>query len=155
MTTGQLVNPRCARLKAATEEKEGSESGEEGEYILVVGQRWKRECVAIPMHRTLGPGLLEAAYSRCLEYEIASRGMSVRREEPIALVYGALQLDNAYRPDLVVEGKVLVEVKSVVKLLPVHDAQVLTYLRLRGLAVGLILNFHGTRLREGIRRLVL
>jgi GxxExxY protein len=109
---------------------------------------------AIEVHRALGPGLLESAYQACLEFELRESGLLVRREEPIPLVYKSLVLPGAYRADLIVESKVLVEVKAVDRLLPIHDAQTLTYLKLRHLNVGLLLNFSCPTLREGIRRLV-
>jgi GxxExxY protein len=110
---------------------------------------------AIKVHRALGPGLLESAYARCLEYELRSRERIVEREMPISLNYEGLMIEHAYRADLVVDGCVLVEVKAIDEILPIHDAQVLTYLRFTQLTVALILNFNCATLRKGIRRLVL
>lgn len=109
---------------------------------------------AIEVHKALGPGLLESAYERCLAREIALRGLRIERQVEIALEYKGERLDCVYRMDLVVEGGVLVEIKAVEKLLPIHDAQVLTYLRLTGLRKALHLNFNTPYLRGGIRRLV-
>lgn len=109
---------------------------------------------AIAVHRELGPGLLESAYVRCLEYELRCRGHQVEREVSFPLRYGEMILDHAYRADLIVQRKVLVEVKAVDELMSVHDAQLLTYLRLTKLPVGLILNFNQPTLRQGIKRFV-
>lgn len=110
---------------------------------------------AIEVHRELGPGLLESAYGRCLQHELALRGIAFRAEAPFALVYKELHLDYGYRADLLVEDRVIVEVKAVEALTPVHDAQVLTYLRLSGRDTGLLINFNVLRLRHGLKRLVL
>jgi GxxExxY protein len=109
---------------------------------------------AIEVHKALGPGLLESAYERCLAREVALRGLRVERQVEVALEYKGERIDCAYRMDLVVEGGVLVEIKAVEKLLPIHDAQVLTYLRLTGLRKALLLNFNTPYLRGGIKRLV-
>src|SRR6187402_884474 len=87
---------------------------------------------AIKVHRTLGPGLLESSYEVCLDHELNSRGLRVARQVPVPIVYEGIRLDCGYRLDLVVDGDIVVEVKSVEKLLPLHTAQVLTYLRLSG-----------------------
>jgi len=109
---------------------------------------------AIEVHKALGPGLLESAYERCLAREVAIRGLRVERQIEVALEYKGERIDCAYRMDLVVEGSVLVEIKAVERLLPIHDAQVLTYLRLTGLRKALLLNFNTAYLRGGIKRLV-
>ncbi len=109
---------------------------------------------AMQVHRFLGPGLLESAYQACLAYELTKRGLAVEREVPLRIVYDEVSLDCGYRLDLVVEGKVVVEVKSVEKLQPIHEAQVLSYLKLSGICVGLLLNFNVRVLKDGIRRLV-
>ena len=110
---------------------------------------------AIEVHRTLGPGLLESAYEECLCYEIYLRGVPLERQKALPLVYKGLKLDCGYRMDLVVAERVVVELKCVDKILPIHEAQVLTYLKLSGLQTGLILNFHTHVLKDGIKRLVL
>jgi GxxExxY protein len=110
---------------------------------------------AIEVHKALGPGLLESAYERCLARELELRGLRVERQVEIGLEYKGERLDCVYRMDLVVEGGVLIEIKAVEKLLPIHDAQVLTYLRLTGLRKALLLNFNTPYLRGGIKRLVL
>ena len=107
------------------------------------------------MHKTLGPGLLESAYEACLAKELVLRGLRVGRQIEIKLAYKGEQLDCVYRIDLLVEGQVLLEIKSVEKFLPIHDAQVLTYLRLTGLKTALLLNFNTAYLRDGIKRLSL
>ena len=110
---------------------------------------------AIEVHRALGPGLLESAYEECLCHELALRGIVFRRQVPLPLAYKGIQLDCGYRLDLLVEDTVVVEVKAVQEVLPLHEAQLLTYLRLGGWKVGLLLNFNVPVLRRGIRRLVL
>ena len=109
---------------------------------------------AIQVHRELGPGLLEGTYSVCLTAELRSRGHSVDRNVAIAIVYREVKIDNAYRIDMVVDGRVVVELKSVDKLHPVHRAQMLTYLRLAGHPVGLLINFNEQVLRDGIKRVL-
>jgi GxxExxY protein len=107
----------------------------------------------IEVHRCLGPGLLESAYDHCLAHELGQRGLRVRRQVSIPVTYKGLSLRCGYRIDLLVEESLVVEVKAVEKILPVHGAQVITYLKLTGLAVGLLVNFQVPFLREGIRRL--
>ncbi|MBC7895898.1 MAG: GxxExxY protein [Cytophagaceae bacterium] len=109
---------------------------------------------AIQVHSTLGPGLLESAYLTCLAYEIRRRGLEVRTQVSLPIMYGELVLDQAYRIDLVVANEIFVEVKAVQAIVPVHHSQLLTYLRLGGKHVGLLINFHEARLRDGIKRIV-
>jgi GxxExxY protein len=109
---------------------------------------------AIDVHRALGPGLLESVYESCLSFDLAERGLSVARQETVALVYKGMRLDCGYRVDLLVENEVIVEVKAIEQLLPLHAAQLLSYLRLSGLHVGLLINFDVTALNRGIRRVV-
>lgn len=109
---------------------------------------------AIRVHRELGPGLLESAYEACLVYELADKGLFIEQQKPLPLLYRTLELDCAYRLDLLVDGKVIVEVKAVETLLPLHDAQLLSYLRLAKCPIGLLLNFNVPVLTKGIRRLV-
>ncbi len=108
---------------------------------------------AITVHKALGPGLLESAYETCLAYEIAECGLSVERQKPLPLVYKDVTLDCGYRLDLLVEDAVIVEVKAVDELMPIHEAQLLSYLKLSGCKVGLLLNFNSLVLKHGIRRL--
>ena len=110
---------------------------------------------AIEVHRALGPGLLESAYEECLCYELAQQGLRFERQVALPVVYKSVALECGYRMDVVVENTVLLELKTVEHLLPVHDAQLLTYLKLSGLRIGLLLNFHTAVLRDGIRRRIL
>jgi GxxExxY protein len=109
---------------------------------------------SLRVHRALGSGLLESAYEACLAYELRSRGLQVLVQVPMPVTYRGVELELGYRLDLLVEGLVVVELKTVAKLLPIHDAQLLSYLRLGGYRVGLLINFHVPRLKDGIRRLV-
>ncbi|MCP4556336.1 MAG: GxxExxY protein [bacterium] len=110
---------------------------------------------AIEVHKTLGPGLLESAYEVCLCHELQERGIAFERQVELPIVYKDVTLSCGYRADLVVADKVLLELKAVDKVLPVHQAQLLTYLRLSGKRVGLLLNFNVTMLTQGIVRRVL
>lgn len=109
---------------------------------------------AIQVHRALGPGLLESAYETCLHYELTLSGLGVERQKAVPLIYRGTRLDCGYRIDLLVEGRVIVELKSVDRLDAIHAAQLLTYLRLSGIRIGLLINFNVPILRSGIRRLV-
>jgi GxxExxY protein len=109
---------------------------------------------AIAVHRVLGPGLLESAYEACLAYEIAQRGLRVERQKPLPLQYGEVQLDCGYRLDMLVEDVVIVEVKSVDFVLPIHQAQVLSYLKLSGCRIGLLINFNVKVLKDGLSRVI-
>ncbi len=110
---------------------------------------------AIAVHRELGPGLLESAYEACLSYEMKKRGLSFEQQKPLPVVYDEVRIDCAYRLDFIVEGEVVVELKSVERLTHVHEAQLLSYLRLLGKEVGLLINFNVKWLPdEGIRRRV-
>ena len=110
---------------------------------------------AISIHRDLGPGLLESAYEECLCYEIEQSGLSFRRQSALPIVYKSVRLDCGYRMDIVVENRVIVELKTVERLLPIHEAQMLTYLKLSGIRIGLLLNFNTPVLKGGIRRMLL
>ena len=107
---------------------------------------------AIEVHRHLGPGLLESTYETCLEYELKLLGRKVERQKKLAIKYKELALDNAYRIDLVIEDRVVVELKVVSEITSVHEAQVLTYLKHSGKHVGLLINFNVALLKDGIRR---
>jgi GxxExxY protein len=110
---------------------------------------------AIDVHRAVGPGLLESAYEECMAVELRLRGLAFQRQHPLPVMYKGNRLECAYRVDLVVEQRVAVELKAVEQLQPIHEAQLLTYLRLGGWKLGLLLNFHAGLMRHGIRRLVL
>ena len=110
---------------------------------------------AIEVHRALGAGLLESAYEECLSYELGCRDLSFKRQVSLPLQYKSLTLDCAYRMDIVVDNRLILELKAVEKLLPIHDAQLLTYLRLSGLKTGLLLNFNVPLLKDGMKRMSL
>ena len=109
---------------------------------------------AIKIHRRLGPGLLESAYESCLAYELDFQGLRVVRQKAVPLVYEQVKLDCGFRADLLVENRVVIELKCKEQLHPVDQAQLLSHLRLLGLQVGLLINFHVVRLRDGIHRIV-
>lgn len=109
---------------------------------------------AIEVHRALGPGLLESAYEECLARELNLRTIPFDRQKPLPLVYKDVKLECGYRVDLLVDGRVVVELKAVESLAPIHDAIVLTYLRLSGCKIGMLINFNTAVLKDGIRRLV-
>jgi len=110
---------------------------------------------SITVHKLLGPGLLESAYEECLLYELKSCGLKTLKQFPMPLVYKEKKLDIGYRIDLLVEDKVIIEVKSVDALNPIHLAQVMTYLKLSGCRIGLLINFNVPFLKEGLRRIIL
>jgi len=109
---------------------------------------------AIEVHNGLGPGLLESAYETCLAFELRQLGFKVEQQLPLPVVYKDVKLDCGYRLDLVVEDSVILEIKAVHELAPIHDAQLLSYLRLSGKRVGLIINFHVRVLKDGLKRVV-
>jgi GxxExxY protein len=110
---------------------------------------------AIEVHRQLGPGLLESAYEECLCHELTALHLNFERQKPIPLVYKAAKLDCGYRLDLLIEGRIIVELKSVDGLGPIHEAIILTYLKLSGHKVGLLINFNVALLRDGIKRFIM
>ena len=110
---------------------------------------------AIEVHRTLGPGLLESTYEECTARELTLRGLSFERQKPLPIVYKDVKLECGYRVDLLVEGRVVVELKSAGALAPVHEAIVLRYLRLSGVRTGLLINFNVVVLKDGIKRFIL
>lgn len=110
---------------------------------------------AIEVHRHLGPGLLESAYEECLNYELVKSGLSVRRQEPVPVLYKEVSLEFGYRIDILVENLIVVELKAVDALLPVHEAQVLTYIKFARKKLGLLINFNVTLLKNGLRRYIL
>ncbi len=109
---------------------------------------------AIEVHKHLGPGLLESAYQECLLYELKDAGLKVQKEKPMPIVYKEVKLDHGYRIDLLVENKVVIEIKTVDTLNDVHLAQVLTYLKLGNYKLGLLLNFQVSMLKSGIKRII-
>jgi GxxExxY protein len=110
---------------------------------------------AIEVHRALGPGLLEAVYEECLCHELHENGLGFQRQIPVPVTYKAVNLETGFRADLVIEKELLIEIKAVERLLPVHQAQVLTCLKLSGIPKGLLLNFNTRVLKDGIRRFVM
>ncbi|MBC8319343.1 MAG: GxxExxY protein [Bacteroidetes bacterium] len=109
---------------------------------------------ALKIHKELGPGLLESAYEECLYYELQQRGLSVVKQKPLPLIYNEVKLEIGYRVDLLVENKVIIEVKSVEALNDIHLAQILTYLKLSNCKLGMLINFNVTLIKNGIRRVV-
>jgi len=110
---------------------------------------------AIEVHKALGAGLLESAYEECLAHELTLQGIAHRRQHPLPVEYKGVHLDCGYRIDVIVDDQLILELKAVEKLLPIHQAQILTYMRLAGVPVGLLINFNVPRLSDGIRRFVL
>jgi len=109
---------------------------------------------AMRVHTALGPGLLEGAYEACLKYELEKRGLKVKQQVGLPVIYDGVRIDLGYRLDLLVENEVIVELKAVETLSPVHEAQLLSYLKLSGKKIGLLINFNVSRLKDGIRRMV-
>jgi GxxExxY protein len=109
---------------------------------------------AIAVHRELGPGLLESAYEACLAFELIDRGLRVARQKELPVVYRSVRVDCGYRLDLFVEEMVIVELKAIDKLQPIHEAQLMSYLKLSGCHLGLLINFNVRVLKEGLKRIV-
>jgi GxxExxY protein len=109
---------------------------------------------AITIHKTLGPGLLESAYKECLYYELLKAGLHVEKEKPLPLVYEEVKLNCGYKLDLLVENKLVIEIKAVEALNDIHLAQVLTYLKVSGCKLGLLMNFNVIKVKDGIRRII-
>ena len=109
---------------------------------------------AIEVHKKLGPGLLESAYEECLAFELTSKRLSIRRQQPIPVVYKEIKLDCGYRIDILVENTVVVELKVVDEFNPVHIAQILTYMKFSKMKFGLLINFYVTVLKNGLRRFI-
>ncbi len=110
---------------------------------------------AIEVHKQLGPGLLESAYEECLIFELQQKGYKVERQKPVPVIYKEIKLDYGYRIDVLVENKVLLELKSIEAIAPVHEAQILTYMKFSGIKIGLLMNFNVTVLKNGLKRFVL
>ena len=130
-----------------TEDTEGTGEGLHRELTeAIIG-------AAISVHRELGPGLLESVYEKCLAFELADRGLSVSTQKEIPVRYKNLTFDCSFRADLIVENKVLLELKSIDQLMPIHTSQVITYLKLTGLRTGLLINFNVQTLKTGLKRI--
>ena len=110
---------------------------------------------ALEVHKTLGPGLMESVYEKCLSFELTKAGLKYEIQKAIPVNYKGVQIDCGYRIDILVEGKLIVELKSVDKVLPLHQSQILTYMKLAGISTGLLLNFNVSKLKDGIQRFVL
>lgn len=108
----------------------------------------------IEVHKQLGPGLLESTYEVCLAHELKMMGLEVKQQLPLPVIYKEIKLNAGYRIDLIVENKVIIEIKSVECLAPIHTAQILTYLKLKDIKLGLLINFNSVRLVDGLRRIV-
>ena len=109
---------------------------------------------AIEVHRELGPGLLESTYETCLEYELKERGLDVKRQIALPVIYKNIKLNAGYRIDLLVENKIIIEIKSVDSLADIHTAQLLTYLKLKELKLGLLINFNSVKVVDGLKRVL-
>jgi len=109
---------------------------------------------AIYIHRSVGPGMLESVYAQCLAYRLAKRGLNIRTEVPVPLIFEEVKLECGYRADLVIERKVVIEIKSIEMIAPIHLAQTLTYLRFLHVKLGMVLNFNAVLMKDGIRRVV-
>ena len=109
---------------------------------------------AIEVHKQLGPGLLESTYETCLAYELKQMGLDVKQQQALPVVYKEVKLDAGYRIDLLIENKVIIEIKSVESLADIHTAQLLTYLKLKDLKLGLLINFNSVRVVDGLKRIV-
>ena len=122
------------------------------EYNVISGHIMK---AALQVHKRLGPGLLESVYEACMEYELSKRGLKVRRQVPVPVTYDSFTFEAAYRLDLLVDEKVIIEVKVLERVLPVHKAQLLTYMKLSGHRLGLLMSFNSALIKEGVTRMVL
>ena len=110
---------------------------------------------AMKVHSALGPGLLESAYAACLRHELIKRGLRVASEVPVPVVYDGIKLEAGYKLDLLVEDTVIVELKAIEALAPIHQAQIISYLKLAHKPIGLLINFHSLHLKDGIKRFVI
>lgn len=130
------------------------EHGEHGEILHRELSDRVLDC-AFSVHRALGPGLLESAYEACLTYELRKRGMHVERQKELSVIYEEVMIECGFRADLIVENSIIVELKTVGQMAPIHHAQLMTYLRLTGLRLGLLINFNVKLLKDGIKRIAL
>jgi len=110
---------------------------------------------AYVVHSRLGPGLLESTYQICLEYELLNRGLKVESQKPLPVIYDEVKLENGYRIDMLIENSVIIELKSVDEIAPIHKAQLMTYLKLSGKKLGLLINFNVSDLKMGITRIIM
>ena len=110
---------------------------------------------ALEVHKHLGPGLLESTYEQCLAHELSQAGVAFKMQHPLPVAYKDVRLDCGYRVDLLVDDRIILELKSVEKLLPIHEAQLLTYMKLAGVSIGLLMNFNVRYLKDGLKRMVL
>jgi len=129
-------------------ETQGSQSSTENQLSKIIF-----DC-ALKVHRTLGPGLLESSYEECLCYELKKSGLRIIKQKPLPLIYEGVKLEIGYRVDILVENKVIIEIKAVEALNDIHLAQVLTYLKLSSCKLGLLINFNVTLIKNGIKRVV-
>jgi len=120
-------------------------------------QDFTREIIgcAIEVHKNLGPGLLESAYEECLAFELSKKGLSIKRQQPTPVVYKEIKLECGYRIDILVENSVILELKVVDAINPIHEAQILTYMKFSKMKIGLLINFNVTVLKNGIKRSIL
>lgn len=110
---------------------------------------------AIEVHKSLGPGLLESAYEECLSYELMQNGLNIERQKAVPVIFKEVKLDCGYRIDILVEDKIIIELKSVEALAPIHEAQILTYMKFAEIKIGLLINFNVTKVKNGIKRFVM
>ncbi len=110
---------------------------------------------ALEVHKKLGPGLLESAYEKCLSFELANAGLRHEVQKDLPVEYKGMKLDCGYRTDIIIDSEIIIELKTVDGILPIHEAQLLTYMKLSGVKVGLLINFNVCRLKDGIKRFVL
>jgi len=142
-------------VKNSSQHREHAETRRK-KYIMIENQITEKIIgCAIEVHKQLGPGLLESAYEECLYYELQNAGLNVKKQLALPLVYKEIKLDNGYRIDLLVENKVIVEIKSVDAIADIHKAQLMTYMKLANIKVGLLINFNVTKLKDGIVRWVI
>jgi GxxExxY protein len=158
MSLNSILILSCPQLRVSSPPRRRGRRGFAERKTHVPSRKRNHHAVigaAMEVHRSLGPGLLESAYHQCLCRELVIRGVPFEYERKLPLEYKGLQLEQTYRIDLVVASQVVVEVKSIEAIAPIHEAQLLTYLRLGGWNVGLLINFNVVVLKDGIRRRVL
>ena len=144
----------CTAEDAESAESESQRSGWQGVRMNPNEVSGEIVDAAMKVHTALGPGLLDSAYEQCLAHELRNRKLSIQTQRVLPISYAGIQIDAGYRVDLLVEQLVVVELKSVEKLAPIHEAQLLSYLKLSSLHVGLLINFNVLRLKDGIKRIV-
>jgi len=146
----------CGKKSLTTKDTKVVTKFHKGEFYMNEEEIFKKilDC-SFKVHTALGPGLLESAYEECLTYELKKFGLMVEKQKPLPLVYEGIKLDAGYRVDLLVENRIIVEIKSVDALAEIHMAQILTYLKLSGCRLGLLVNFNVKHLKDGIKRVIL